>query len=67
MSSAGCIAANVSSPIRAAASASSPMVARLPDGCESTPFSTRISAAGTCHASAAAATSMALAKAPALR
>ena len=43
-------------------------VARRPvDGCATTPLSTVISAAGTCHRWAAAATSMARAVAPARR
>ena len=51
----------------AAASASSPKVARLPDACETTPLRTAIEAAGTFHRSAAAATSIARAAAPAWR
>ena len=51
----------------AAAAAISPNVARRPDACVSTLFSTRTSAAGTFHASAAAATSIARALAPAVR
>jgi len=53
---------------RAAAGASSPKVARRPlAACVSTPRSTVIPPAGTCHACAAAATSMARAVAPARR
>ncbi|MCY1367471.1 hypothetical protein D9M68_762480 [compost metagenome] len=53
---------------RAAASANSPKPACLPDAAWlTTPLLTLISAAGTCHCSAAAATSMARALAPALR
>ena len=51
----------------AAASASSPNVACLPEACDSTPFSTLISPAGTFHCLAAALTSMVRASAPALR
>ncbi len=53
--------------IAAAFSASSPKLAFRPPLCETTPFATLISAAGTCQVSAAAATSMARAVAPALR
>jgi hypothetical protein len=48
--------------------ASSPKVARRPDGgCERTPFSTRISETGAFHWNAAAARSISLAAAPAFR
>ncbi len=50
-----------------AASASSPKVAFLPLACDTTPFCTRIASAGTFHCSAAAATSIARAAAPACR
>src|SRR6202022_4076609 len=52
---------------RLAATAISPYVARRPDECVSMLFDVRISPAGTCQASAAAATSMARAVAPAPR